>query len=229
MNVHLERSFAVDISPEDLTATVADYKRLWPLLPKLQTIIAKTASQDDVKACGKRLGMLSRKGSKHGISFAHPMEMDLFQDYLIYMYRPRGFSLTRKLYNRKKYAPESDEQQLLHLMVRARFSVFWIKEVKAEGAMIAVDITNGESFCILDQTLPDHDATNILAGLRIFPFRGMWIHTGASMPVGEIADPADFKPIGVTLDEKGERALNEETLQRWRSIASASGQNSGVR
>lgn len=211
----------MDLSLEDFTATVAEYKRLWPVLPALHATIAKTASQDDVKTCGKRLGMLSRKGGKQGINFSHPMEMDVFQDYLIYMYRPRGFSLTRKLYNRKKYASESDEQQLLHCMVRARFSVFWIKEVKAEGARIAVDITNGESFCILDQTLPHHDATNVLAGLRIFPFRGMWMHTGASMPVGEIADPADFSPLGVSLDEKGERALNEETIRRWRSLFTA--------
>ena len=213
----------MDIAPEDLTATVAEYKRLWPLLPTLHATIAKTASQEDTKICARRLQMLGKKGSKHGISFTHPVEMDLFQDYLIYMYRPRGFSLTRKLYNRKKYSPESDEQQLLHLMARARFSVFWIKEVNAEGAMTAVDITGGESFCILDQTLPNHDATNILTGLRIFPFRGMWMHTGASIPVGEITDPADFRPLGVTLDERGERALNEETIQRWRSIVSASG------
>ena len=211
----------MQISPEDLTATVAEYKRHWPLLPALHTTIAKTASQDDVKACGKRLRMLSRKGSKQGISFAHPMEMDVFQDYLVYMYRPRGFSLARKLYNRKKYSQESDEQQLLNLMVRARFSVFWIKEVLAEGVMNALDITTGESLWIVDQTLPNHDAANILAGLRIFPFRGMWMHTGASMPVGEIADPADFRPLGVTLDEKGERALNEETIRRWRSLFTA--------
>ena len=207
-----------DTFPEDVQIQVAEYKRLWPLMPAIHAEILKLAGTADIKACGKKLRMLDKKGAKAGLHFEHPLEMDMFQDYLFYMYRPHGFSLVRKMMNRKRYRPDSDEQQLLAAMVKARFSVFWIRETHQEGGVIALDVTTGDVFFILNQSLPRQDSTGALVGMRIFPFLGAWMHTGASIPVGEIDDPAAFRPLNTTLNEAQERALNEQAMFRWRDV-----------
>ena len=203
---------------ENVQTQVAEYKRLWPLMPVLHAEIFKLASPADVKVCGKKLRMLDKKGAKVGLHFEHPLEMDMFQDYLFYMYRPHGFSLVRKMMNRKRYPPDSDEQQLLAAMVKARFSVFWIREMHQEGGLIALDVTTGDGFFIFDQSQVGLDLTGALVGMRIFPFLGAWMHTGACIPVGEIDDPAAFRPLNTTLNEVQERALNEQTMFRWRDV-----------
>ena len=208
----------IDIIPENLQTRMAAYKRLWPLMPVLHAEIFKLASPADVKVCGRKLRMLDKKGAKAGLHFEHPLEMDMFQDYLLYMYRPRGFSLVRKMMNRKRYPPDSDEQQLLAAMVQARFSVFWIREMHQGGGLTVLDMTTGNAYFIFDQSLPNQDLTGTLIGMRIFPFLEAWVHTGACIPVGEINDPAEFRPLNTALNELQERALNEQTLFRWRDV-----------
>lgn len=204
--------------PENIEALAAEYKRLWPLMPGLHSNIAKLAGKDAIKACAKRLRMLSRQGGRIGIVFDHELEAEIFQDYLIYMHRPHGFSLVRQMLNRKRYPLGSDEQMLLEGMVQARFSLFWIKKTYPAGGFVALDVIRGEDFFILDQSLPQQDAVGILSAFRIFPFRNAWLHTGANMAFGTIGDPAGLQPLGRRLNEKEERELNEENFFRWREL-----------
>lgn len=204
--------------PENIEALTAEYKRLWPLMPGLHSNIAKLAGKDAIKACAKRLRMLSRQGGRIGIVFDHQLEAEIFQDYLIYMHRPNGLSLVRQMLNRKRYPLGSDEQMLLEGMVQARFSLFWINKTYPDGGFVALDVIRGEEFFVLDQSLAQQDATGILAAFRIFPFRNAWLHTGANMAFGTIGDPAGLRPLGRRLNEKEERELNEENFFRWREL-----------
>jgi len=204
--------------PENIEALAAEYKRLWPLMPGLHSNIAKLAGKDAIKACAKRLRMLSRQGGRIGIVFDHELEATIFQDYLIYMHRPNGLSLVRQMLNRKRYPQGSDEQMLLEGMVQARFSLFWIKKTYPAGGFVALDVIRGEEFFVLDPSQPQQDATGFLAAFRIFPFRNAWLHTGANMAFGKIDDPAGLHPLGRILNDKEERELNEENISRWREL-----------
>jgi hypothetical protein len=209
--------------PEDLEALVAEHKRVVPLMPVLHANISKLAGKEAIKACGKRLQMFSTQNGRSGIQFAHELEMDIFQDYLIYMHRPRGISLVRQVFNRKRYPPASDEQQLLAGMVQARFSVFWVKELFPPGGFLALDIISGNDFFILDLTLPQLDAKGILTGFRIFPFQNVWMHTGAGLTLGRIPDPAGMQAEDRVLTEQEELELNEEIFFRWRTLLAEMG------
>lgn len=206
------------VLPENIEALAAECKRLWPLMPGLHSNIAKLAGKDAIKACAKRLRMLSRQGGRIGIAFDHELEAEIFQDYLIYMHRPQGISLVRQMLNRKRYAQGSDEQMLLEGMVQARFSLFWIKKTYPASGFVALDVIRGEEFFVLNQSLAQQDVTGALAAFRIFPFRTAWLHTGASMVFGTIDDPAGLHPLGRILNDKEERELNEENISRWREL-----------
>ena len=137
---------------------------------------------------------------------------------MIYMYRPRGFSLVKQMRNRKPYPEGSDEQRLLEAMHQARFSLFWIKELHQSGGMVVLDVITGEELFVMDQSLPQQEVVGLVAAFRVFPFRDVWMHTGASMAFGIIRDPKDLAPLGRHLDEKEEQKLNEENFLRWRAF-----------
>lgn len=202
--------------PANLATLAAEHRQLWPLLPALHLEIGKLADKAAVRACAKRLGMLASEGGRQTVSVDHEAAMDAFQDYLIYMYRPRGLSLTQQLRNRNRYPQGSDRHRLLIGMAQARFSIFWIKEPVAEGGLIAFDIISGQDFFILDPALPRQDLAGILTGLRIFPHENVWMHTGASLALGQIEDSAALASLGKTLSPEEERQLNEDTIRRWR-------------
>jgi len=204
--------------PHNIEELVTEYKRIWPLMPRLHAAASKLAEKDAIKACGKKLGLYSKHGTKPGLVFEHEYEAETFQDYLNYMYRPRGFSLVRLLCNRKRYPEDSDEQQLLEQMVKARFSLFWIRELHPAGGFVALDVVTGEDFFILDQSLPQQDVVGLLSAFRIFPFRGVWMHTGANMSFGCIEDPEGLHPLNRHLDDKEEDILNRENFFRWREL-----------
>jgi hypothetical protein len=204
--------------PENIEELIAEYQRLWPLMPKIQGTIVKLADKQAIRACAKRLGIYTRKGTKLGMMFVNEYETELFQDYLIYMYRPRGFSLVRQMRNRRPYAEGSDEQRLLEGMHQARFSLFWVKELHSAGGMIVLDVITGEELFILDQSLPQQDVVGLLAAFRVFPYRDAWMHTGANMAFGIINNPEGLKPLGRRLNDKEEQKLNEENFARWRAL-----------
>nr|WP_321466388.1 hypothetical protein [uncultured Desulfobulbus sp.] len=209
--------------PKNIEELAAEYNRLWQLMPKLHRSIAKMADKDTLKACAKRLGIYTKNGRKLGMSFENEYETELFQDYMIYMYRPRGFSLVRKMRNRNPYPEGSDEQMLLEGMHQARFSLFWVKELHPTGGMVVLDVITGEELFVLDQSLPQQEVVGLLAAFRIFPFRDVWMHTGASMAFGIISDPQGLKPLQRRLNEKEEQELNEENFSRWRAFVRSQG------
>jgi hypothetical protein len=206
------------VLPQNIEELTAEHQRLWPLVPVLHANIGKLAGKDAVKACAKRLGMLDKQGGKIGIHFEHALEMDIFQDYLIYMHRPRGFSLVRQMLNRNRYPQNSDERMLLENMVQARFSLFWVRELHPAGGFVALDVITGEDFFVLDQSIPQQGEVGLLLAFRLFPFLNAWMHTGATMVFGRIDDATGLQPQGRRFNEQEERELNEENIRRWRGI-----------
>lgn len=207
------------IIPSDLENVVDEYLTIRPLMTNLHTEIGKMAKSDAILSCAKRLKMLSKEKGKKVVTFENEEESCIFQDYLIYMYRPRGINLVQQMLNRNRFHQDSGERQLLDLMVNARFSVFLVKQIVKKAGFIAMDIYTGEEFLVLDQTMPQNDAVGMLMGFRIFKFHNTWMHTGAWLILGQISDIKGFEPQRVLLDEKQEQLLNEECIFQWRNSA----------
>ena len=201
--------------PADLDAKVEEYRRIRPLLTILHGALYRLISKSDQFACAKRLKMLVKQGGKKIFVFEHEVEMEIFQDYLIYMHRPHGINAVQQMLNGKRYSEGSDELRLLKAMATARFSVFQIKEIVGTAGIIAPEMLTGDAFFIMDLTLPrQQNVVGIMMGLRIFPFDGYWSHTGATLALGK---GGDFKPTGGLTTVAEERELNEGIIFDWRS------------
>ena len=205
--------------PTDLDVTIEEYKRLRPIMTKLHTEISRLVRNDDLFACAKRLRMLGKQDGKKVIHFEHDFEMDIFTDYQIYMHRPNGINTAQQMLNRNRYPTGSDERRLLAGMVKARFSVFVVKEIVKDAGFIGFDLYSGEEFFIMDLTLPKQDVVGLMIGFRIFPFDGYWMHTGANLTLGKVRDAQTIKPLG-NLSVKEEQSLNDEVIFEWRSMVS---------
>jgi hypothetical protein len=203
--------------PADLDATVEEYKRLRPIMTSLHTDISRLVRKDDIFACAKRLRMLGKQDGKKVIHFEHDFEMDIFTDYQIYMHRPNGINAAQQMLNRNRYPAGSDERLLLDGMVKARFSVFMVKEIVRDAGFISFDLYTGEEFFIMDLTLPKQDVVGLMIGFRIFPFDGYWMHTGANLTLGKVRDAQSIKPLG-NLSVKEEQNLNDEVIFKWRNV-----------
>ena len=207
------------VVPDDMKAIMAEYQRIWPLMRLLHTAVAKLARSDAPLACAKRLKMLSKNGGRKVITFVNEAEADIFQDYLVYMFRPRGINLVQQMVNRRRYPPESDESQLLQGMAQARFSVFLVQRVIPGSGFFAMDSISGEQVLILDQSIERMGGVGLLLGLRIFPLRQVWMHTGACLVLGRATAVEKFEPAGIAMNSKQEQELNEKALFKWRQIA----------
>ena len=185
-------------------------------MTRLHSELSRLIKKDDLFACAKRLRMLAKQDGKKVVIFEHEFEMDIFQDYQIYMHRPHGINAVQQMLNRNRHPQGIDEQRLLEEMAKARFSVFMVKEIVRPAGFIGLDIQTGDEFFIMDLTLPQQDVVGLLIGFRIFPF----MHTGANLTLGQAPDMAGFKPLGKIEDVKEERDLNETIIFRWRSLVS---------
>lgn len=206
------------VIPAEHGVAVSGYRRLRPILTELHSGLFRLIRKDALFACAKRLRMLTKQDGKKVIIFEHEFEMDIFQDYLIYMYRPAGTNAIQQMMNHNRYKDGSDERRLLEGMAKAHFSIFLVKELIKPTGFIGLDIYTGEEFFIMDQTLPRRGVIGLLIGFRIFPFDGYWMHTGANLTLGEAPDDAGFKPLEKRLTVEEEQQLNEETIFRWRKI-----------
>ncbi|NJD37443.1 MAG: hypothetical protein FIA89_03850 [Geobacter sp.] len=209
------------ILPVDLDAVTEEYLRLRPIMIRLHTEISRLLRKEDRLACAKRLQMLSKENGRKIISFAHEFEVDIFQDYQIYMYRPRGINAVQQMLNRKSYPAGSDERRLLEGMVQARFSVFLVKQIIERSGFIGYDLYTGDEFFILDKTLPTQDVVGLMIGFRLFPFGSYWMHSGANLTLGYARRNMDaIKPLGSLRSVREEQQLNDEVIFKWRDVVS---------
>lgn len=204
--------------PETVEALVAEYQRLWPLVPELHARIAKLADEKALKACAKRLGMFRRQEGRACLVFEDEMESAVFQDYLLHMYRPYGISLVQQMRNRKLFPVDSDQQRLLVQMAQARFTLVWIREHVPGAGVVALDVIGGNEGLVLDPSLSEQEVHGLVVGLRLFSWEEAWMHTGATMVMGTIEDTAGLQPLHQVLGEDDERILNEDNIRRWRTL-----------
>lgn len=214
------------IIPADLDAAREEHNRIRPILTRLHAELLKMITKDDAFACAKRLGMLIKQQGKNTIRIGHPLEMAIFSDYQIYMYRPQGMNAVQRLQLRNRYQEGSDERQLLAAMSQARFSVFVIKEIITETGFICIDLYSGNELFIVDPPLARHDSVGLVTGLRIFPLDDCWMYSGVNIALLKTADAGAIKPEGALQSFEEEQELNDSVILKWRQlmIATADGE-----
>lgn len=204
--------------PNDPEAAHEEYQRLRPVLTRLHSDILRLLRKEDSLACAKRLGMLKKQEGKKVVRFGHPLEIPVFNDYQMYMYRSQGVNAVQIRYNSNRYPKGSDEQQLLAAMTRARFSVFAVSSVLPDIGITCLDVYSGESFFVMDRSLAQQQYTGLMTGLRIFPFRDCWMHTGINIALGSGAKIEEIIPLGALQTVKEEQELNESVIIKWREM-----------
>ncbi|GAB4564728.1 MAG: hypothetical protein Tsb0017_24820 [Geothermobacteraceae bacterium] len=208
--------------PADMETLVEEYQQVRPLLVELHRAIGKLPQKAAIMACGKRLRMVARQNGKKTLVFEDEQDVEIFQDYLIYMYRPRGVSYVQQMLNRNRYPQQSAETELLKGMAKARFSVFWLKERLPSVGFVALDLLRREEVFVLDLSLPQQDVAGLVLGLRTFPWRGVLMHTGASLPLGKVPLVGKSPPlIEQPRNVQEEQRFNEEAIFHWRQMRAA--------
>ncbi len=76
----------------DITFSSADYPEIRRRSMTLTSKIFKKLSSEDIKICGRHLGIWHQKA----LVIDNDEELDLFTDYSIYSYRPNGFNMAEK-------------------------------------------------------------------------------------------------------------------------------------
>lgn len=206
------------VIPADYEALFADYSPVFQQMKRLHSEIRELARKDFFDSGAKRLRMLRKQGSSKTLVLQNEFEMGIFQDYLIYMHRPRGVSLVQQMLNSNRYGEGTPERPLLEGMAQARFSVFMVKELVPPGGFVALDTVTGGTFFILDRSICRQNALRILMGLRIFPYKGGWLHTGAAIPLVQADDNTESGHFLPMLSQKDERDLNEQIFFLWRGL-----------
>ncbi|MBN1142053.1 MAG: hypothetical protein JXB25_09730 [Deltaproteobacteria bacterium] len=205
------------VIPADYEALFAEYPAMLELLKRLNSETGKLIRKEAYQACAKRLRMLKKQGGKKAIIFEDEYGMELFQDYATYMHRPRGINFVQQMLNSNRYPEGSMERSLLQGMAQAMFSIFMVKELVPPGGFIAWDTFSGKEFFVLDSRISKQDVISGLFGLRIFPFKTAWMHTGAAIPL-TMADIPNAKALNKELSQNDQRDLNEGTIFIWRGL-----------
>jgi len=209
--------------PDDLPAISDEYPRIWQRIRDLHKEMHELVRDQDLLACARQLGMLQRDQGKNVMILEAEDEVDILWDYLYYTYRRRGLSYIQQFKRQNRYPPDSVEQRLLTAMSQARFSLFMVVKPVGPSGFIGREIYTGDDYFILDLSIPRQKAKKVLAGLRIFPWRGVWMHTGAAMFLGKVQwpkripfDPPDGMP-------RSEKEVYREVMDRWRTLMRAWG------
>lgn len=161
----------------DITFTTADYIEIRRRGVVLHTKIFKKLTNDDIKTCGKHLGIWHQKS----LVIDNDNEMDLFTDYAIYGYRPRGFNMAEKylrLFSRKA---DDFELTLLRHMRSARYAIYQIEETNGTDTLKAVDIFSKATYWLMDYQLAKTAYQGLMLAGFLIDFDGFTIQSGGTV------------------------------------------------
>ncbi|MEO5341974.1 MAG: hypothetical protein H7842_01315 [Gammaproteobacteria bacterium SHHR-1] len=208
---------------QNFEAMAAEYRRLFAVLRDLHMEIFRLVPKTVLHEAAKRLDMLQQINGRKTLIFSYEEESDAFSDYLLYLFRPQGvkFSYVQRMLNSKRYPADSDQGRLLAQMAKARFSLFRVQGLVPDVGVRFYDLVIGQEFLVFDSSLPRYkeaDVLGLVLGLRIFPFQGYWMHSGAVLNTG-LGQRPDHSLLSTTpLDEKTERKLNEKIILQYRAL-----------
>jgi hypothetical protein len=129
--------------------TPADYLEIRRRSASLSSKIFKKLTSEDIKTCAKHLGIWHNKQ----LVIDGDEEMDLFTDYSIYAYRPKGFNMAERY--QRLFSKDADdfERALLHSMSTARYAIYQVEQTNGIDTLDAIDVFSKAKYRIVDHQM----------------------------------------------------------------------------
>lgn len=162
-----------------MTFSAADYLEIRRRGVSLNTKIFKKLSSEDLKTCGRHLGLWRQKS----LVIDSDEEMDLFVDYAIYAYRPQGFNLAEKFLRLFHKEADDFELELLRRMRFAHYAIYQVEETNGIDSLKVVDVFSKVVYKIIDHQLAKTAHRGLILAGYIIDFDDFSIQTGASVRV----------------------------------------------
>ncbi|MGY6278117.1 hypothetical protein [Methylomonas sp. MgM2] len=163
----------------DTTLTAADYLEIRRRGVSLNTKIFKKLTDEDIKNCGRHLGIWRQKT----LVIDNDEEMDLFTDYSIYAYRPHGFNMAEKFLRLFHKEAGDFELELLRRMRFAHYAIYQVEETNGADSLKVVDVFSKVVYKIVDHQLAKTAHRGLILAGYLVDFDDFSIQSGATVRV----------------------------------------------
>lgn len=161
----------------DITFTSADYLEIRRRSVLLNTKIFKKLSREDIKTCGRHLGIWHQKA----LVIANEEEMDLFADYATYGYRPHGFNMAEKFLRLFHKEADDFELELLRRMRFAHYAIYQVEETNGTDSHKVVDVFSKVQYKLIDYQLAKTAYRGLILAGYLVDFDEFCIQTGGTV------------------------------------------------
>ncbi|PKM37275.1 MAG: hypothetical protein CVV06_06730 [Gammaproteobacteria bacterium HGW-Gammaproteobacteria-10] len=161
----------------DLTFTPADYPEIRHRMMDLNSKIFRKFTKDDIKTCGKHLGIWHQKT----LMVQNETEMDLFTDYAMFAYRPHGFNMAEKFLRLFSKEADAYELELLRRMSQAPYAIYQVEETNGTDSLKVVDVFSKVIYRLVDHQLARTARQGMILAGHLIDFDGFSIQTGGTV------------------------------------------------
>jgi len=182
----------------DFTFTPADYPEIRHRGMDLNGKIFRKLTKDDIKTCGKHLGIWHQKT----LMVQNETEMDLFTDYAMFAYRPHGFNMAEKFLRLFSKEADAYELELLRRMSQAHYAIYQVEETNGTDSLQVVDVFSKVIYRLVDHQLAKTARQGMILAGHLIDFDGFWIQTGGTVLLSkEIFQAEQVKRIIDRIDD----------------------------
>lgn len=161
----------------DIAFTPADYTEIRRRCVDLNAKILKKLTSNDIKTCGKHLGVWHQKS----LVINDENEMNLFADYAIYGYRPHGFNMAEKYLRLFCKKADDFELAILRRQCSARYAVYQIEESSGADTLKAVDIFSKATYSLVDHQMAKTAYSGLTLAGFLIDYDGFSTQTGGTV------------------------------------------------
>lgn len=150
------------------------YKGFRKINVEINSELVRELPKPAILRMGKELGVV-----KKGLLNCSQQEMDIFMDYCLYTFRPKGKTLPQI----RSEQTDKDENFPLHLMLlgmaSAFFSIFAVEDIKRGNGLVLRDILNQNSIPLIDVNLSRTAKKGMQLAGRLLQLPGFYMTSGA--------------------------------------------------
>ncbi len=145
----------------------------------LHSNIFKKLTNEDIKTCAKHLGLWHNKQ----LVIDGDEEMDLFTDYSIYAYRPKGFNMAERYLRLFSKDADDFERTLLQSMSTARYAIYQINQSNGIDTLDAVDVFSKAKYRIVDHQMAKTGYAGLMLASYLIDFGDFTVQTGGTVMI----------------------------------------------
>jgi hypothetical protein len=159
--------------------TPDDYIEIRRRSVSLNSKIFKKLTHEDIKTCAKHLGVWHNKR----LAIESEEEMDLFADYSIFGYRPKGFNMAERY--QRLFSKDTDEfeRKLLQSMSAAHYAIYQVEQTNGIDTLDAVDVFSKAKYLIVDHQMAKTAYSGVMLAGYLIDLDGFTIQTGGTVLV----------------------------------------------